>query len=58
MTQDMRKVLQLGALLVALMVTGCAGINPNDDVWRNVQEDGSKQGLFSGSDGEFVIYRR
>ena len=54
----MRKVLQLGALLVSLMVTGCAGINPNDDVWRNVQEDGPKQGLFSGSDGEFVIYRR
>jgi hypothetical protein len=50
-----RKVLQIGPLLVALMVTGCAGVKPY--VARNDREEGPKQGLFSGSEGEFVIFR-
>lgn len=51
------KVLKISALLMALMVTGCASINPDDNEWRDLQEEGPKQGLFSGPDGEFVIYR-
>jgi hypothetical protein len=51
-----RKVLQIGPFLVALMITGCAGIKPY--VPRNDREEGPKQGLLSGSEGEFVILRR
>ncbi|MES9946413.1 MAG: hypothetical protein ABW080_15780 [Candidatus Thiodiazotropha sp.] len=50
-------VLQVGAILVALMVTGCASINPDDHAWRDFQEEGPKRGLFTGPDGEWVIYR-
>ncbi len=50
-----RKVLQIGPLLVVLMVTGCAGIKPY--VPRDDREEGPKKGLFSGSEGGFVIYR-
>lgn len=51
-----RKLLQIGPLLVALMVTGCAGIKPY--VPRNDREEGPKQGLLSGSEGEFIIFGR
>ena len=50
-----RKVLPIGPLLVALMVTACAGIKPY--VPRDDREEGPKQGLFSGPEGEFVIFR-
>ena len=50
-----RRVLRCGPLLVALMVTGCAGMEPYEA--RDEREEGPKQGLFSGSDGEFVLIR-
>ncbi len=50
-----RRVLRCGSLLVALMVTGCAGMEPYEA--RDEREEGPKQGLFSGSDGEFVLIR-
>lgn len=37
------------------MVTGCAGMEPYEA--RNEREEGPKQGLFTGSDGEFVLIR-
>ena len=52
---QIRKVLQIGPLLVALMVTGCAGIKPY--VPRDDREEGPKQGLLSGPEGEFVLFR-
>ena len=58
MAQFTRIVLQVGTLLMAFVVTGCASINPDDRAWRDLQEEGPKQGLFSGPDGEFVIYRK
>ena len=51
-----RKVLWIGPLLVALLVTGCAGIKPYEP--RDYREDGMEKGLFTGSKGEFVIYRK
>jgi len=48
-----RRVLRYGLLLVASMVTGCAGMEPYEA--RDEREKGPKQGLFSGSDGEFVL---
>ena len=51
-----RKVLWIGALLVALLVTGCAGIKPYEP--RDYREEGPEKGLFTGSEGEFVIYRK
>ena len=52
-----RKALWIGALLVALLViTGCAGIKPYEP--RDNREEGMEKGLFTGSEGEFVIYRK
>jgi hypothetical protein len=51
-----RKVLWIGALLVALLVTGCAGIKPYEP--RDHREEGPEKGLFTGSEGEFVIFRK
>jgi hypothetical protein len=51
-----RKALKICPLLVTLMVTGCGGMKPY--VPRNDREEGPKQGLLSGSEGEFVIFRR
>jgi hypothetical protein len=42
-------------LLVTLLVTGCAGIEPYAP--RDSREEGPERGLFSGADGEFVIYQ-
>ena len=51
-----RKALWIGPLLVALLVTGCAGIKPFEP--RNYREEGPERGLFTGSEGEFVIFRK
>jgi hypothetical protein len=50
-----QKALLIGLLLVTLLVAGCAGMKsykPHD-----YREEGPKRGLFTGSEGEFVIYR-
>jgi hypothetical protein len=51
-----RKALWVGPLLVALLVTGCAGIKPYEP--RDYREEGLEKGLFTGSAGEFVIFRK
>ena len=43
-------------LLALLVVTGCSGIEPLE--LTNTREEGPESGLFSGSEGEFVIYRK
>lgn len=43
-------------LLALLVVSGCSGIEPLE--LTNDREEGPEKGLFSGSDGEFVILRR
>ena len=42
--------------MAALLVSGCAGIEPYEP--RNDREEGPKKGLFTGSEGEFVIFRK
>ena len=51
-----RKVLWICPLLVALLVTGCAGIKPYEP--RDYREEGMERGLFTGSEGAFVILIR
>jgi len=52
-----RKALWIGLLLVALLViSGCAGIEPYEP--RDNREEGPEKGLFTGSEGEFVIFRK
>jgi hypothetical protein len=51
-----RRALWIGLLLVALLLAGCAGIKPYEP--RDYREEGLKRGLFSGSKGEFVIYKK
>jgi hypothetical protein len=51
-----RKALWIAALLVTLLVSGCAGIKPYEP--RDYREGGPEKGLFSGSKGEFVIFRK
>ena len=52
-----RKALWFGLLLVALLVIfGCSGIEPYEP--RNHREEGPEKGLFTGSEGEFVIFRK
>jgi hypothetical protein len=46
----------LVAWLVTLLVTGCAGIKPYEP--RDDREEGPQKGLFTGSEGEFVIFRK
>jgi hypothetical protein len=41
---------------VILMVAGCAGITPYDP--PEYREPPPSRGLFSGADGEFVIYQK
>ena len=44
-------------MLVALLViAGCAGIEPYEP--RDHREEGPEKGLFTGSEGEFVIFRK
>ena len=51
------KALWILALLVALLVVaGCGGIRPYEP--RNYREEGPEKGLFTGSEGEFVILRK
>jgi hypothetical protein len=48
------KALWIVALLVAsLFIFGCAGIKPYEP--RNEREEGPAKGLFTGSQGEWVI---
>ena len=42
--------------MVALLVIGCAGIEPYEP--RNNREKGLEKGLFTGSEGEWVIFRK
>ena len=51
-----RKSLWIGPLLVALLLAGCAGIEPYEP--RDTREEGMEKGLFTGSEGEFVIYSK
>ena len=43
-------------LAVLLVIAGCAGIQPYKP--RNHREEGPERGLASGSEGEFVIFRK
>ena len=40
-------------LLIVVVMTGCAGIEPYEP--RNNREEGPEKGLFTGSQGEWVI---
>ena len=51
-----QKALLIGLLLVTLLVTGCAGMKPYKP--HDYREEGPKRGLFTGSEGEFVIFRK
>ena len=51
------KVFWIGTLLVAMLVSaGCGGVKPYEP--RNHREEGPEKGLFTGSEGEFVILRK
>ena len=43
-------------LLMVVVLAGCAGIKPYEP--RNNREEGPEKGLFTGSEGEFVIFQR
>ena len=53
---DGRKALWIGAFLVVLLVAGCAGIKPYEP--RDYREEGPEKGFLTGSEGEFVIFRK
>ena len=50
------KALYGAIFIVALLFTGCAGIEPYQP--PDYREEGMKKGLFTGSEGEFVIFRK
>ena len=57
MSISRRKELGIVALLVAsLFIGGCGGIKPYEP--RNNREEGPQKGVFTGSEGEFVIFRK
>ena len=43
-------------MLSSILLAGCAGMKPYEP--RNNREEGPENGLFSGSQGEFVILRK
>ena len=43
-------------LLLVLVISSCSGMEPYAPV--NHREEGPESGLFSGSKGDFVIYRK
>lgn len=43
-------------VLFSILLAGCAGMKPYEP--RNNREEGPENGLFSGSQGEFVILRK
>jgi hypothetical protein len=43
-------------LLIVIIMAGCAGITPYEP--RNNREEGPQKGLFTGSEGEWVIFRK
>ena len=43
-------------LLLLLVISSCSGMEPYAPV--NHREEGPESGLFSGPDGDFVIYRK
>jgi len=52
-----RKALWIGPLLVALLlISGCSGLKPYEP--RDHREEGPEKGLFTGSKGEFAIFRK
>jgi hypothetical protein len=48
-----QKALVMGLVLVVLLTVGCAGIKPYKP--HDYREDGPKRGLFTGSQGDWVI---
>ncbi len=53
---SLRITLDMVALLVAAaIVAGCSGMTPVE--LRNNREEGPEKGLFSGTQGESVIFR-
>jgi hypothetical protein len=51
-----RKALLIVLLILAWLVAGCAGIQPYEH--RDHREEGPERGLYTGSQGEFVIFRK
>jgi len=49
-----RRLLAVLTLLLLFAVSGCSGITPDGEI-RNNREEGPAKGLFSGSDGEFIL---
>jgi len=49
-----RRIVAALVLLLSLSAGGCSGITPDSEL-RNNREEGPEKGLFSGSDGEFVL---
>jgi hypothetical protein len=43
-------------LLIVVVMAGCAEIQPYEP--RNNREEGPEKGLFTGSEGEWVIFRK
>lgn len=43
-------------LLITLFLNGCGGMTPVE--LRNNREEGPEKGLFSGSNGEFILWRK
>jgi hypothetical protein len=43
------------ALMISAIISGCSGMTPVD--LRNNREEGPEKGLFTSSQGEFVIFR-
>jgi hypothetical protein len=46
----------IGLLLVTFLVAGCSGIEPYEP--RDNREEGPEKGVFTGSEGEFVILKK
>jgi hypothetical protein len=51
-----RKVLWIGLFLSVWLITGCTGFKPYEP--RDNREEGLENGIFTGSEGEFVIFRK
>ena len=54
--KHVRKVLWIGLFRAVWMITGCTGFKPYEP--RDSRQEGPEKGIFTGSEGEFVIFKK
>lgn len=58
MSPAMPRLLAVAALLLPVALAGCSGLDYRPYTYTGIGDMRPRPGLFSGPDGEFVVYRK